>query len=364
MYDYDIVIIGAGSAGLVACKLANGLGRKTALIEKRKIGGDCTWFGCIPSKTLIKSANIAHQTTRLAEFGLAPVNPVRLNCKKVMAHVRSVVEVDAAAHPVQSYEDEGINVLFGHARFIDNHRIEVGDKIISSSKFIICSGSSPLVPAIEGLDSVSYLTNETIFDLEELPRSMIILGAGPIGIELASALNRLGVKVTVLLRSGQILKREETELTEMLMARLVDEGVTILTHTQTKNFAQNASKITATIEDKQGLRQIEAESLLIAVGRKANVTGMGLEKAGVLYDKKSVTVDKHLRSSARNIYAAGDVVTPYLFTHIAEYEAVIAATNASLPVPVKKTNYQNILWCTFTDPELAHAGLTLSLIHI
>ena len=358
MYDYDIVVIGAGSAGLVACKLTTGLGKKTALIEKRKIGGDCTWFGCIPSKTLIKSANIAHQTTRLAQFGLAPVNPAELNCKNVMSHVRAVVQADAAGHPAQSYEDEGINVLFGHARFIDSHRLEVGDEIISSSKFIICSGSSPLVPATEGLESVSYLTNETVFDIEELPRSMIILGAGPIGIELASALNRLGVKVTVLLRSGQILKREDPELTEILMGSLVDEGVTILTHTQTKKFTQNAGTITATIEDKQGLHEIEADSLLVAVGRKPNVTGLALEKAGVVYDKKGVTVDKHLRSSARNIYAAGDVIPPYLFTHIAEYEAVIAATNASLPVPVKKTNYENVLWCTFTDPELAHAGLT------
>ncbi|MHC4096350.1 MAG: FAD-dependent oxidoreductase [Planctomycetota bacterium] len=235
MYDYDVVIIGAGSAGLVACKLANGLNKKVALIEKRKIGGDCTWFGCIPSKTLIKSANIAHQMTRLKDFGLAPLGPVQLNAEKVMSHVRAVVEADAAGHPVESYEAEGINVLFGGPRFIDNHRIELDDKTISSQKFIICTGSHPLVPDIEGFDKISYLTNETVFDLKVLPKSMIVLGAGPIGIELSFALNRLGVDVTVLLRSGQILKKEDKELVDRLTEILLSEGVTILycqTHRQ------------------------------------------------------------------------------------------------------------------------------------
>ena len=209
MFDYDVVVIGAGSAGLVACKLANGLGKKTALIEKRKIGGDCTWFGCIPSKTLIKSAHIAHNTRRVGEFGLQPVNPIEINAKHVMAHVRGVVEADAAAHPPESYKAEGIDVYFANAQFVDNHQIQLDDKKISSKKFIICAGSRPAIPDIEGLSEIPYLTNETIFDLETLPESMLILGAGPIGIELAAALNRLGVKVTILLRSVQILKKED-----------------------------------------------------------------------------------------------------------------------------------------------------------
>jgi pyruvate/2-oxoglutarate dehydrogenase complex dihydrolipoamide dehydrogenase (E3) component len=358
MYDYDVVVIGAGSAGLTACKLANGLGKKTALIEKRKIGGDCTWFGCIPSKTLIKSANVAHQMTRLQEFGLALPNPAELNAKKVMSHVRAVVEADAASHPAESYEAEGINVFFGRARFVDSHRIEVAGKLISSKKFVICTGSSPAVPPAEGIGNVSLLTNESIFDLEILPESMIIMGAGPIGIEMASALNRLGVNVTVLLRSGQILKKEDKELADRLLQILRAEGVTISTNTQTKKISQDQNKIIATVEDKQGQRQITAESLLVAVGRKPNVNDLDLEKAGVEFDKSGIKVDGHLKTTAKNIYAAGDVVPPYLFTHIAEYEAIIATTNACLPIPVKKTNYKNVLWCTYTDPELAHAGLT------
>jgi len=360
MYDYDVVVIGAGSAGLTACKLANGLGKKTALIEKRKIGGDCTWYGCIPSKTLIKSANIAHQMTRVHEFGLVPTNQVELNAKKVMSHVQAVVEADAASHPAESYEAEGINVFFGHARFVDSHRIEVADKQISSKNFVICTGSSPAIPPVEGIDNVSFLTNETIFDLEILPESMIIMGAGPIGIEMASALNRLGVNVMVLLRSGQILKKEDKQLADRLLQILRTEGVTILTNTQTKKLSQGQNKIIATVEDKQSQRQIEAESLLVAVGRKPNITDLNLEKAGVEFDKSGIKVDSHLKTTAKNIYAAGDVVPPYLFTHIAEYEAIIATTNACLPIPVKKANYENVLWCTFTDPELAHAGLTES----
>ncbi len=358
MYDYDVVVIGAGSAGLTACKLANGLGKKTALIEKRKIGGDCTWFGCIPSKTLIKSANVAHQMTRLQEFGLALLNPVELNAKKVMSHVRAVVEADAASHPAESYEAEGINVFFGKTQFINNHRIKIGDQTISSDKFIICTGSSPAVPAVEGLDSIPFLTNETIFDLEILPESMIIMGAGPIGIEMASALNRLGVNVTVLLRSGQILKKEDKELADRLLQILQAEGVTISTNTQTKKLSQDQNKIIATVEDKQGQRQIEAESLLVAVGRKPNIMDLNLKKAGVEFDKTGLKVDHHLKTTAKNIYAAGDVIPPYLFTHIAEYEAIIATTNACFGLPIKKTNYENVLWCTYTDPELAHAGLT------
>ena len=358
MYDYDIVVIGAGSAGLTACKLANGLGKRTALIEKRKIGGDCTWFGCIPSKTLIKSANIAHQMTRLQEFGLVATNPVKLNAKKVMSHVRAVVEADAASHPAESYENEGINVFFGKAQFVNNHQIKIGDRIISSDKFVICTGSSPAVPAVEGLDSVPYLTNETIFGLELLPESMIIMGAGPIGIEIASALNRLGVNVTVLLRSGQILKKEDNQLAGRLLQILQTEGVTISTNTQMKKLSYDQNKISATVEDQQGQRQIEAESLMVAVGRKPNITDLNLKKAGVEFNKTGIKVDSHLKTTAKNIYAAGDVVPPYLFTHIAEYEAIIATTNACFPIPVKKTNYENVLWCTFTDPELAHAGLT------
>ena len=358
MFDYDVVVIGAGSGGLVACKVANGLGKKTALIEKRKLGGDCTWFGCVPSKTLIKSANIAHDTTRLREFGLEPRGSVEFNAERVMAHVRAVVQADADGHPPESLEAEGINVLFGPARFLDDHSLMVGERKISSKRFVVCTGSHPFVPPIPGLDDIPYLTNMTIFDLEVLPKSMIVLGAGPIGIELSAALNRLGVKVTIVQRSANILKKDDKELVDRLVGILRSEGLEILAETKTTGFSRQGDKVVAAIEDKQGERQIESESVLVALGRRPNLDGLALEKAGVEFDASGIKVDRHLRTTAKNIYACGDVVPPYLFTHVAEYEAIVATTNACFGLPLKKVNYDNVLWATYTDPELAHAGLT------
>lgn len=358
MHKYNIIVIGAGSAGLVAVKLARGLGKKVALIERQKIGGDCTWFGCIPSKTLIKSAAIAHDIHRMEDFGLTPNSKTKPNTDNVMPHVRAVVTADAAAHPAQSYKAEGIDLIFGQAEFIDKHHIAVDGEKISAKKFIICCGSHPMIPPIEGLDTIDYLTNETVFDLDKLPTSLIVLGGGPIGIEMASAFNRLGVQVTVLQRSANILKRDDPELTDRLLKTLRSEGVNILTETTTDSFYNDDGMIVANIEDAQGQRKVTAQKLLVAVGRRPNIETLQLDNAGVDYDTSGIKVDQNLRTTAKNIYAAGDVVPPYLFTHIAEYEAVIAATNASLPWPIKKTDYDNVLWCTYTDPELAHAGLT------
>jgi len=357
-YDYDLVVIGGGSAGLTAVKLANGLGKKVALVEKRKLGGDCTWFGCIPSKTLIKSAAIAHQTSRLKEFGLEPSDAVELKSDKVMTHVRAVVQADADSHPPESFEAEGINILFGAPQFVDNHRIKLGERVISSDKFVVCTGSHAFIPPVEGLDKIPYLTNETIFDLEKLPKSMIILGGGPIGSEICCAMNRLGVHVAVVEKASHILAREEDELAYRLMYLLKAEGVNFLTETEFTKLAEQDNQIVATIRNTKGqTSRISAESVLIAVGRRPNVEGLELEKAGIEFDQKGIKADRYLRTTATNIYAAGDVVPPYLFTHVAEYEAVIATTNACLPIK-RRTNYENVLWCTFTDPELAHAGLT------
>ncbi|MHC4517988.1 MAG: dihydrolipoyl dehydrogenase family protein, partial [Planctomycetota bacterium] len=298
MPDYDVVVIGAGSGGLVACKLAKGLGKRTALVEKGKIGGDCTWFGCVPSKTLIKSAYVAHQVKRLREFGIEPKTGLAFDAGKVMAHVRAVVEADAATHPRESYEAEGINVLLGAAKFVDPHTIRVGDRTVSSKKFVICTGSHPLVPPIEGLADIPYLTNETIFSLETLPQSMIVLGAGPIGVEMAAALNRLGVEVTIVQRSSNFLKKDDQELVERLIQILRGEGVKILLETRARRFAQEGGRIVAHIEKEDGAGTLETESVLVALGRVPNVSGLDLEKAGVAYDGQGLKVDKHLRTTA------------------------------------------------------------------
>lgn len=359
MFEYDIAVIGAGSAGLVACKVANGLGKKTILIEKRKIGGDCTWFGCIPSKAFIKSANIASDVARIGGFGLSIDGQLTIDCSKVMAHVQGVVQADADEHPVGTYQEEGIDVVFGAAEFIDQHSVKVDERIIRCKKFIICTGSHPFIPSIEGINKIDYLTNETIFDLEKLPKSMIILGGGPIGSEMCSAMSRLGVEVTVVEKARYILVREESEMSLSLMKHLKDQGVKFLTSSKIVSLRQKHGEISAKVRDINGHKsEIRAEAMLVAVGRRPNLKCLKLENAKVEFDSKGIKVDKRMRTTAKNIYAAGDVAPPYLFTHIAEYEAVIAATNASFPFPVKKANYENVLWCTFTNPELARAGLT------
>jgi pyruvate/2-oxoglutarate dehydrogenase complex dihydrolipoamide dehydrogenase (E3) component len=277
-----------------------------------------------------------------------------------MHYVRGAVKKVYDSHPASAFEKLGIDVLFGEPKFLDSHHISMGDKVLSAKKFMIATGSSAFIPPIEGLASVPYLSNENLFDLETLPPSMIILGAGPIGMEMASALNHLGVAVTVVEMAERIMIREDEELTRLLADHLVAEGISILTGTKAVRAAQKDGGITLTVEDAQKQRrELRAASVLVAVGRKPNVEGMDLEKAGIQYSPKGITTDEFLRTTAPNILACGDVVGPYQFSHMTEYQAVTAVRNAFLPFR-KKVNYDTVAWCTFTDPEFAHAGLTES----
>jgi pyruvate/2-oxoglutarate dehydrogenase complex dihydrolipoamide dehydrogenase (E3) component len=357
-YDYDLIVIGGGAGGFVASKLASGLGKKVALIEKKKLGGECTLSGCIPSKALIKAGNIAWQTRHLKNYGLSATTDIDVNTDYVMRHVRSVIDKVYNSHPPETFTKLGIDVLFGNPHFIDNHTIEFAGKSLSSKAFIVSTGSSALIPAIDGIDTVPYLTNETFFDLENLPSSMICLGGGPIGVELAAAMNRLGVKVYVLEMSDSILSREDRELVNILSEKLKEEGLDLLTGTKLLKLSEDAGQVVATVEDKNRNKvQIKAGSILVAVGRKANVEDLNLESAGVKYTSKGIITNSTLRTTAHNIYACGDVAGPYQFSHMAEYGARIAAQNACTPFK-KKISYRDVIWCTFTDPELAHAGLT------
>jgi len=339
-FDYDVVVVGGGAAGFVSSKLANGFGKKVAMIEKKKLGGDCTWSGCIPSKTLLRTSQIAHQIARMEDYGLRSDSVPELKTDGVMAHVRSVVQKVYQGHLPESFEKSGISVLFGEPQFLDRFHLQLNGKVISSQKFIIATGSRPYIPSIEGIDAIPYLTNETIFDLDRLPRSMIILGGGPIGIELGSALNRLGVEITIIEMKERILSTEDEELVNILTQLLHEEGIKIITKAKALWFLKKDTGIMLNIRSKAGkLIQLEADSVLIATGRKINIEG--------------------LQTTAPNIYACGDVVGPYRFSHMAEYQAIIATRNALLPFPFKRQiNYRMVAWGIFTDPELAHAGLT------
>jgi len=276
----------------------------------------------------------------------------------VLDHVRSVVQKIYDGHPAGVFERLGIRVLFGDAQFRDSHTISINGEAISAASFILAMGSSAFVPPIEGLQTVPYLTNETIFDLPRLPSSMIVLGGGPIGTELTQALARLGVDVTIVEMADQILIREDHEVRDLLASRLASEGIKIRTRTKAVKLSPESGRTLLTVEDEhKGVETIAADAVLVAVGRKANVEGLDLHNAGVEYAPKGVKVDGMLRTTAPNIYAAGDVAGPYQFSHMAEYQARIAAQNALLPIR-KRVNYEHYAWCMFTDPELAHAGLT------
>jgi len=357
-YDHDLIVIGGGAGGLVASKFAAGVGKKVALIEKGKLGGECTLSGCIPSKTLIKSAKMLHQMSRLQATGLTLKGPCTVSTEGVMEHVRSVIEDVARGHGPERLEGLGIKVIFGEPRFIDNHRVRVNGRTVSARNFVLCTGSSPFVPPIEGIDAVPYLTNQDLFSLNDLPRSMIVLGAGPIGVEIAQALAYLGVAVTVVEQAEQLLVREDGDLAELLASRLSGEGVDLRMKTRAVRLEERAGSVALTVEERPGKQDVlVASAILVAVGRKANVDGLGLEAAGVSHSTKSITTDGRLRTTQGNIYACGDVTGPYQFSHMAEYQARIATRNALFPLKTT-ADYRHYAWCTFTDPEFAHAGLT------
>lgn len=356
--DYDVVVVGGGAAGLVAATGGAALGAKTALIEKNKLGGDCTWYGCVPSKTLLKSAQVFSLTKRFKGFGISAGAQNTYDPSLVMSHVRDIVKKISTHHPAEVFEKKGIKVFFGSPKFIDRNTIEFKGERISAKRFIVASGSHPLVPPIEGLKDISYLTNENVFDLEALPQSLAVLGGGPIGMELSQAFARLGVEVSVVEMFDRLMFREDKEIADILVDEFKAEGIKIYTGKRAVRFLKADGIVSITLEDndkKQSM--IQAEHVLVAAGRVANVEGLDLEKAGVKYSNKGIEVDATLKTSAKNIYACGDVTGPYQFSHMAEYQAIIAVGNALFPFK-RNVDYSVVPWCTFTDPEVARVGLT------
>ncbi len=356
-YDYDLIILGGGGAGITAAMLAHGLGKRVALLDKRRFGGECTWSGCVPSKSLLHAAKIAATTQNLERYGLSAAGPISISNDLVMSSVRQTVAEIYEGEKPEMFEKLGMTAMENvEARFIDANTLEVNGKKMRGEKFLITTGSSPLVPPIDGLASVPYYTNENIFSLATLPESITIMGGGPIGIELASAMNRLGVLVTVIEMAPAILIREDAELSARLAGILTQEGVRLITGAQVKSV-ENPANPTVVYEKDGKPGKIAAGALLIAAGRRPNTESLSLETIGVAFDRRGISVDRHLRTNIKTIYAAGDVVGPYQFSHIANYQAILAAGNALLPIK-RRVNYDAVPWCTFTDPELARSGLT------
>lgn len=357
-YDYDIGIIGAGAAGLTIASGAAQLGAKTLLVEKEKeLGGDCLHFGCVPSKTLIRSSRICHAIKNARTFGLPAVELPPVDFGKIRERIQSVI---AAIQPHDSKErfcKLGARVEFGEASFADTHGIRLNGHVFSSKTWVIATGSSPELPRIEGLDKVRYITNREIFFLDHLPKSMVILGAGPIAAEMAQAFCRLGTTVTVIQRSGQILSKEDKDMADELMQVLATEGVVFVLEALVLDVKEYGNEKEVRVKDKTGqISSVRAEQILIAMGRAPNLAGLGLESIGVLLDHKGIMVDERLKTSQKHIYAAGDVTGKFQFTHAAGYEGGIVVSNAIFHLP-RKANYALLPWCTYTDPELAGIGM-------
>ncbi|MFC1807961.1 dihydrolipoyl dehydrogenase family protein [Candidatus Omnitrophota bacterium] len=358
-YDYDIAVIGGGAGGLFAASVANTLGAKTLLVEKIRLGGDCTWFGCMPSKALLKSAQIANLFKRHQEFGLRIGNVSDLDTSGVMSHVRDIVNEIATHHPNEVFEKRGIKIIIGSPQFIDSNTIEVNNEKFSAKRFIICTGSHPVVPPIDGLKDIDYFTNENIFEIDKLPEDLIVLGGGPIGLEISQSLNRLGVKVSVVEMFDRVLFREDKEIAKYLEKKLIEEGVFLYTGQKAIKFSKR-DKVYVTLEDKDNkTKEISAENILVAVGRAPNLEGLALEKANIDFDNKGLKVNSFLQTTNKDIFACGDIAGPYQFSHVAAYQASVCVRNAMFKrIAWQKVNYNNVAWATFTEPEISHLGLT------
>ena len=351
--DYDLAILGAGSAGLTAARFAARLGRRVALIEASRVGGDCTWTGCVPSKALLHAARVAHTVRQSGEYGIRGGEP-EIDFARVLARIRHVIKQIYAAESPDALRTEGIDVIEGWAEFEDAHSVSFGNRSISAKYFLICTGASPFVPPIPGLAETPYLTYESFWELEELPARLIVVGGGPIGCELAQACQRLGSRVTLVEALDRLLPNDDPEAAQIVADALARDGVDLRLGAPVESVSTNESgSITVTA----GGEEVVGDRILVAVGRRPNVDGMGLENAEVEYSRAGITVDDYLRTSARNIYAAGDCVGGFQFTHYAGYQGAMAVRNMLLPGR-SKARPAHPPWATFTDPEVAHVGYT------
>jgi len=357
-YDFDIGIIGGGAAGLTVASGAAQLGAKTLLVEKEKVlGGDCLHYGCVPSKTLIRTAQVYHLMKNSSAFGLPAIETPPVDFQAVKKRIQSVIETIQKHDSEERFCGLGAKVEFGEPSFVDQHSVRLNGDTVSAKNWVIATGSSPSIPATEGLDQTPYITNKEIFYLDELPGSMIILGAGPIAIEMAQAFCRLGTKVSVVQRSGQILTKEDKHMADEIMKVLGSEGVNFHLNASVLRVKESGSEKEIILKDGEGKSvSLKAEKILVAMGRDPNVKTLGLAAIGVEFDRKGIQVDDRMRTTQKHIYAAGDITGAYQFTHAAGYEGGIVVSNAIFHFP-RRTNYTFLPWCTYTDPELASIGM-------
>ncbi|MBL8664220.1 MAG: FAD-dependent oxidoreductase, partial [Candidatus Odyssella sp.] len=358
--DVDLCVIGGGSGGLSVAAGASQMGARVALIEKHKMGGDCLNYGCVPSKSLLAAAHAAEAQRRPGAFGVAPHAPA-VDWAGVHAHVHGVIAAIAPVDSAERFASLGVTVILGAARFAGPREViatsAAGETRIRAKWIVIATGSRAAVPPVPGLETVPYLTNETIFERKTAPEHLVIVGGGPIGLEMAQAHRRLGARVSVL-ELGAILPKDDPELVDVVRKRLVAEGVALFEQTKVLRVEMRGASIAAEIE-RAGKREfVEGSDLLVAAGRAANVDGLDLETAGIAYTKRGVTVDEHLRTTNQRVFAIGDAAGGYQFTHVAGWHAGIVIRQILFRLFWTKADTRAVPWVTFTDPELAHVGLS------
>lgn len=358
---YNLVVIGAGTAGLVTAAGAAGLGAKVALIERHFMGGDCLNVGCVPSKGIISSSRVAAAVRDAGEFGVDVPPGTEVDFEKVMARMRKLRSDISPNDSVKRFTDLGIDVFLGQGEFVDSSFIAVGDTKLKFAKAVICTGARAAAPPIDGLDTVPYLTNENLFSLTELPKRLGIIGAGPIGCEMAQTFANLGSEVYLVESAPGILTKEDPDAASIVRERLIRDGVNLLCCGKDLKLSPTAENdgVRLQVESEGKGYDVSVDQILVAVGRAPNVEGMNLEKVGVEYSKKGVTIDDHFRTTNKRIYAAGDICSPYQFTHAADFMARAVIRN-TLFFGRAKHSALVIPWCTYTSPELAHVGLTPS----
>ncbi len=357
---YNLVVVGAGSAGLISAAIAAGLGARVALVERHYLGGDCLNVGCVPSKGVIRASRMVAEARRAEkEVGFALADGARPDFGAAMARMRRVRAQISSEDAAARYRDElGVDVFLGDGRFTGRNTLEVGGATLRFAKAVVATGARAVALPIEGLDEVGYLTNETVFNLTERPERLAVIGAGPIGCELAQAFRRLGSEVVVIHADSHVLPREDRDAAAILEKRLADEGVRIVNGAKIEKVGRRGDAKSVRYVDESG-RATEAavDEILLGVGRAPNVEGLGLERAGVEYDaRRGVHVNDYLQTSNKRIYAAGDICMSWKFTHAADAAAKIVVQNA-LFLRTKKLSSLVMPWCTYTDPEVAHVGL-------
>lgn len=351
----DICVVGAGAGGLSVASVAAQLGARVVLVEKSAMGGDCLHAGCVPSKAMLAAAAEAAHMRRASRFGVLPQS-WRVDWTRVRGHVRQVIERIAPHDSQERFESLGVRVIRAHGRFEDGRTLRAGTARVRARFFVLATGSSPFVPNIEGLSQIDFLTNENIFTCTDTIEHLLVVGGGPIGLEMAQAHRRLGAEVTVV-EGARALARDDREMAAVVLARMRREGVRIYEHAEVRRVARQGKDVVARVCHEGREITLTGSHLLVATGRKPNVRGLSLENAGIEYGRQGIVVDRRLRTSNHRVFALGDVVGPYPFTHMASYQAGVVLRNMLFRIPAK-VDYSAVPWVTYTDPELAQVGLT------